>query len=380
MNICILSMQRVNNYGSLLQSYSLKKILEQMGYSVSFIDIEQNPEENKYMKGYRQYYINENENECKNKLISKLYKVDKYILNRIRHKIILKKQTFIFDKFRAEKLEIKANDNAMQYDVCIIGSDEVFNCTIDSKWGFTSQLFGNVKQTKSVITYAASCGSTTYKMLPQNVKEIIISYISRIKMFSVRDSNTYDFIKKLNGVSAEIHLDPVIVGDFTNEIDMVDKPIGLPNKYCVIYSYDNRFNKKKEIYAIKKFCKSQGMEIITLGSPQMWITKHYALSPFELLKAFQMAEYVITDTFHGAIFSAKYAKKYSIIIRESNKNKLKDLVERLNIESHLLFDINDIMNQRCDSDDAKQIILMKCREERKRTINYLSRINNLQYR
>ena len=39
MNICILSMQRVNNYGSLLQSYSLKKTIESLGHKVYFIDI-----------------------------------------------------------------------------------------------------------------------------------------------------------------------------------------------------------------------------------------------------------------------------------------------------------------------------------------------------
>lgn len=35
MNLCILSMQRVENIGSLLQSYSLNRILEQQGHTVS---------------------------------------------------------------------------------------------------------------------------------------------------------------------------------------------------------------------------------------------------------------------------------------------------------------------------------------------------------
>ena len=46
MKICILSMQRVLNYGSLLQAYSLKKILTEMGHTVDFIDIEPNEKEN----------------------------------------------------------------------------------------------------------------------------------------------------------------------------------------------------------------------------------------------------------------------------------------------------------------------------------------------
>ena len=40
MKACILSMQKIDNYGSLLQAYGLKKIIESMGCSVEFIDIE----------------------------------------------------------------------------------------------------------------------------------------------------------------------------------------------------------------------------------------------------------------------------------------------------------------------------------------------------
>lgn len=40
------------------------------------------------MDGYRQYFVNEND--YSNKFLAKLKKVDKYLLNRIRHKIILK--------------------------------------------------------------------------------------------------------------------------------------------------------------------------------------------------------------------------------------------------------------------------------------------------
>lgn len=131
--------------------------------------------------------------------------------------------------------------------------------------GFTSQLFGNVKQAKSVITYAASCGSTTYEMLPDDVKNIIKNCINRVTMLSVRDENSFEFIKRLSGISANIHLDPVVVGDFSNEIESIDNPEKLPTKYCVIYSYANRFDNGSEIAVIKSFCESHGMEIISLG-------------------------------------------------------------------------------------------------------------------
>ena len=40
MKVYILSMQQVNNYGSVLQAYSLKKMIESLGNEVRFLAIE----------------------------------------------------------------------------------------------------------------------------------------------------------------------------------------------------------------------------------------------------------------------------------------------------------------------------------------------------
>ena len=66
MKVCILSMQRINNFGSLLQSYSLKKMIESSGKEVFFIDIERNDTENSLMKNEKEDYGTES-NVSKNK-------------------------------------------------------------------------------------------------------------------------------------------------------------------------------------------------------------------------------------------------------------------------------------------------------------------------
>ena len=50
MDVCILSMQRVDNYGSVLQSYILKEILEELGTKVFFLDIETNTVEKRMVR------------------------------------------------------------------------------------------------------------------------------------------------------------------------------------------------------------------------------------------------------------------------------------------------------------------------------------------
>ena len=51
---------------------------------------------------------------------------------------------------------------------------------------------------------------------------------------------------------------------------------------------------------------------------------------------------MVTDTFHGTLFSIKYAKRFAVIVRDSNRNKLLDLVKRFGVDRHELKSIEDI--------------------------------------
>ena len=264
---------------------------------------------------------------------------DKYFLKRIVYLFKEKKQKRIFDLFRREYLEI--NKSFSKYDVCIIGSDEVFNCLTPSKWGFTSQLFGNVPEARKIITYAASCGTTTYKELPVSVRERIRETFKRVDAFSVRDNNTYEFVDKLCKKSVSINLDPVLVGNFDTEMAL-EKITKKKRPICLIYAYGDRIHDENDIRSIKKFCKKKNMQIIAVGAPQKWADRYLVLNPFQLLELFKLSSFVITDTFHGTIFSIKYADKYSIIVRNSNSNKLCDLVNRLKQTDHVIKDFSNL--------------------------------------
>ena len=333
MRIAILSMQRINNYGSLLQSYSLMKLLQQFGHDVYFLDIKSREEDKILLDNNSQLRFAEGEIATR-QFFAKVQKIDRYIINRIKHKMAHKKRIPIFEQFRIEKLEIHKSSSS--FDLCIIGSDEVFNCLTPSKWGFTSQLFGNIDNADRVITYAASCGATTYDNVPDALRKVIASSLSRLDGISVRDKNTMDFVHSSIQKNVMKHADPVVIGDFTQELSVTALPNDLPERYCVIYSYHNRFNAPKEIKEILEFCKRHKMTPIAIGAPQKWVKKYWCGSPFAVLKVFQNAAFVITDTFHGTIFSAKYARKFAVVSRESNKNKLLDLLAVLSIEKHHL--------------------------------------------
>lgn len=364
----ILSMQRVQNFGSLLQSYSLKKMLEELGAEVHFIDIKKNDNDNAVVKEF--LAVSDGEMEANYGFLSKLKKIDRYAWNRLRIRWIADKQDVLFEKFRNESLQMNDNNNEESYDLCVIGSDEVFNCMSPSPWGFTSQLFGNVRQANNVITYAASCGATTYEQLNPEMIKIIKNAFQNVSGFSARDENTKNFISQLTDQPIEESLDPVWVGDFDSEIKGAKITVELPEHYCIVYSYYNRIHNREEIQAIQKFCMEKKLVPVAIGAPQMWLKNYVAVSPFEMFKIFQNAEFIITDTFHGTIFSEKFNGRYAVLLRESNKNKLGDLVRKINAEDHVIPDfnhLNDAYIVFSDRENSKQRQV----EDRKKSLDYL---------
>lgn len=61
MKVCILSMQQIDNMGSLLQSYALKTTIEKLGNEVEFIDIQKRDDDYKLLGNYKQEYHEERE-------------------------------------------------------------------------------------------------------------------------------------------------------------------------------------------------------------------------------------------------------------------------------------------------------------------------------
>ena len=360
----ILSMQHVNNFGSFIQAYSLKEMLESLGGEVSFLDIEPRAEDDALMKDSRIDYSTEL---YQTSAAKKLF--DGYLINRFRNKVVRKRQDELFEECRNRHFNKADKDE--QHKLCVIGSDEVFNCMQESFWGFTSQLFGNVPNADKVITYAACCGFTKLENIPSPVKDKISESFKKVSAFSVRDENTYNFVKEITGRDdISYNLDPALLGNFDKEIDEAKEIDKLPKKYCLIYSYPNRIHDEEDIKAIREFCKEKGLEIITIGIQMMWISKYYIADPFQLLKAFKNAEFVITDTFHGTIFASKYSKKFAIITRDSNKNKLADLVSRIGINDHVVSSTSELKNV-YDKEHDKTLMNNMISLEREKTINYL---------
>ena len=349
MKIGILSMQNVINYGSYLQSYALKSVLETMGHEVFFVKIRPGKQ-----------IVHASSINTGNSA-----KIDKYILKRIEHVIFAWKRRNSFEKEYFHRIGIDDPINEAECDMIVIGSDEVFNCVQASSWGFTTQLFGDTAV--PALSYAASCGYTTFERVEElGVSNELSSSLKKLKAISVRDGNTFEFVKHLVGSESIQHLDPVLIYDWKKEVLSQTRF----KNYILVYAYDNRINSETEIKAIKAFAKKYNKQLISFGVYQRWCDKNIMCTPFELLSYFDSADYVITDTFHGTVISIKRNKQFATIVRDSNSNKLCDLLSRFDLEERQVASImalEDIITKAIDYDPINTLL----KAEKERSIDYL---------
>lgn len=308
MRVAILSMQEVINYGSFLQAYALKQLLGKTN------DIS-------YISAYC------NTAKVKNRTILKKIRNIRikdlkynFARQKLKHKIVPMQEKYF-------------NYEEGIYDLTIVGSDEVFNFVQSASWD-PSIFWGEGIETKKICSFAASSGNTTNKgQLDASMIPSMIEGLNRFSEISVRDNGTAELLESLGIFEYKYLLDPVLLYDFGNEIKAHNyKKRG---KYIVIYSYNYRFSNQDEIRKIKRYAKKNHCKIYAVEGLQKWTDKYLAVNPFELFELFRNAEAVFTDTFHGTIIAAKMHCKFVVFIRESNKNKLLDLVNRVHLEKHL---------------------------------------------
>lgn len=195
--------------------------------------------------------------------------------------------------------------------------------------------------------------------------------MNRFSVISVRDQNSYNIIKKLCNREPILNLDPVLVSGVGKESW---KEPTLKN-YMIVYGYANRFSddEKKEII---RFAHKNGLITISLCDYQDFCDQHIVCRPDEILGYFKNADYIVTDTFHGTIFSVIYHKQFGTFCRvksntgSTNQEKLLDLLVRLHLEKQLIKDVGKIGDVLQHEIDYKNVDLIR-KSEMSKSMNYL---------
>lgn len=354
--VFILSMQRVLNFGSVLQAWSLRELLKELsGLRAEFLDVDEGMTlpSGRVLTESVDYegpvcYPSGILQKAKRRCIRYLSAYNKHLIRR----------------FMKKELKLGSCGEPGEKDLVIIGSDEVFNHTR----GVNLQLHGNVPGAKRVITYAASCGSA----LPQDVRaqdlEQVCSALKRVESVSVRDNATARYLAELSGQQPVRHLDPVLVGGLRRR---KPRKVWL-KKFLLVYAYGQRIHTEREINVIRSFARARGLKTVAMGGSQFWCDLYIPASPMRLLDYFHAAEYVVTDTFHGSVFSVINHKKFAVIVRATNRGKITGLLEDLKLDERVLTDMEQLEPTLTAQIDYRQVDEILDREQA-RTEEYLKK-------
>lgn len=325
MKVGILTWYKAINHGAVLQAYASCKVLESLGCNPVVLDfdweIDDEKKENKW-----------------NKIKRRISSVTPSKLLWYRNvKKNLKVKTKVFDEFIENYLPVgnKYNDEK-NLDAVYIGSDMVF----DTTEGFNPYMYGVGVPSNYIFSYAASFGYTTLESIKNNEHMVeISSALTKLKSIGYRDENTFSLCNELApNVNKQENIDPVLMYGFEDEMTKWDTGKWKNEKYILVYAYDSTMNDKETINQIKKISRKENLKIISCGYYHKWCDASIPASPKEFLEMFMHAKYIITDTFHGTVFSLICHKNFVSIIRK-NGFKVKYLLDAAHL-SHRIAENN----------------------------------------
>lgn len=354
--IAIITWHSIPNHGAMLQMYGLSKIFHQMGYDTEFV-----------LHKIETDYKFSNNNSQKSRL-QKLFSREAWRVhinhkkskayNEMKHSVMLSFQDQSFDTNEEVASDVIA---------CCIGSDEVFGLVNN----FTPLFFGENIQCP-VFSYAGSFGQTTEQMIEiRGIRERLSQDFNRFSAISVRDENSKRLVNYL-GNNAEIHIDPVLLYGFKEELSNFSKEV---EERILIYAYDANMNSVSETRAIRKISKiNNGIPIISAGFSHIWCDDCIQATPLEMIGEFAKSKYIITDTFHGAVISIITHSRFVVKVRNTlNANKLIFLLEMLGLKDRIAYDdsqFESILKTEIDYDSVE----LKLASFRKESLSYLKNV------
>lgn len=342
MKIGILTVPFNNNYGGYLQSYALMTVLKRMGHQPTIImrrhntrPVSMNFRINYFVKGIIKSIVRLRKQPClysrelsyRRKGAEMLSFVDKYIQPQTDY-------IYSTDDLR--------NQCEGMFDAYVVGSDQIWrpiyvpgiigNMYLDFTEGW------DVKR----IAYAASFGTETLEY-SDTEKGLCGKLIEKFDAVSVREESGLKIISDLKWIVREpqVVLDPTLLltKDDYNKILPQENTFVKGKIFCYILDKSNEA--KLAISNIQKQLKKPLYEIAdiqsgdaVLPSIETWLT------------AIRDSEFVITDSFHGTVFSIIFNKPFLVYANQTRgATRFEGLLGQLGISEHIIcdsFDLNKI--------------------------------------
>ena len=328
MKVGVITFHSANNYGAVLQTWALQKVLKNLGTTPGVINYHPDIIDRLYdpMK-------------LKRGFARELLKLRLYIRNRksiVRYnkfQSFLKTKLNLIGDYRTYEELLKADLNL---DAYIVGSDQVWNPTHTGGYD-PAYYLEFAKEGSRRISYAASLG-TNY--IVSKYKEPMQKALKSFTGISVRERSVQGAVSELTGKPVEVVLDPTLLLD-KEDYDEIKVKSNYKQPYILIYSIEKN---PQLIELANKISVSLGMPVLQrrpMGGLINQLEPFYTSDAGEFLGHIEPAAYVITNSFHGTVFSILYEKPFVSMLHSDTGSRTEDLLEELGLSSHILYDIED---------------------------------------
>jgi hypothetical protein len=280
MKIAIVTLPLISNFGGVLQNYALQKILKDLGHEPVTIDWDVEPTRIQYfIRCVKLFVLNK----------GKIILPDKYTRNT-RIAPFLAENINLTPRVRTFSNIDKMLPN---YDAFIVGSDQIWRYSM-CKREIYNVFLGFVKCNEcKKIAYAASFGISEWQY-PSKITNKCGKLLSTFNAISVRESSAVKLCKKHFKVNAIQVIDPTLLIS-ADEYSKLCIKHNFEGKYLLAYVLDATEDK---IDYIKKVSEAKGLKLQILSE-----MRNGGCTVSEWLAYFRDASYVITDSFHGTVFS-----------------------------------------------------------------------------
>ena len=339
MKIGLLTYHHSNNYGAVLQTYATCRILKELGHEVEIINIRQ------LEKKKLRHIV--------------FFKKDKDFANFMNK--FYPPQTSLIESYEQLK-KIK-----FSYDCLLVGSDQVWNPSISLDKCMAYYLdFGNSKMRR--VSYASSLGVSEWPNAFEFMKPSVAKALSNFNSIAVREVTGQHLLKREFGIDSNVVLDPTMLHSSYPEI-ISDIP-ETDNMVCYLLN-----RTKEQLSSVRYLSKELKLtaQIITSVYPIPGMRYTYPPSIENWIKYIGGAKVVITDSFHGLVFSLLYQRNFVVIAVNNGKNsRLLDLLKMVGLENRYFLSLDEIknstvLNETIDYSKVNQII----QEKRTDSLSYL---------
>lgn len=350
MNVCIVTVYNSINDGSYWQARTLGDKLKEMGYNVSYY---RNPDRVRILL-----------DEMRRALT---FVFHRKLMEGIRHILSVKEFLFAQRYFKIMRKEMPGN----KVDCYILGSDTIWNLN-DQYFRKRAYIYWGLKFSGGKIySYAASVSNTQPELVLSEAEYKEALY--RFNGIAVRDAYTKSIVESLGIKNAEVVCDPTLLFpiDYYKKLTNGLK-IKCESKYILVYVY-NKLSSKHE-KELLSFSRDNGLKIVSAYGRRNveYADKVLIDDPFVFMRYFINADYVVTDTFHGTIFSINFKKKFCVI--NEDKIPVNDAMKEYGLCDRLI-DESDSLYERINTNIPVSLI-EKVQENRERSLTYLKSCMN----